>query len=190
MRVSFDRENTGRLQVCMESAYPCWHTNDKDEPSVQFRPELLCRSSTSVRIYSESTSFSPVPFPSSSVSSYSPSHAHTLVTYLRQVVIPEFAAELDQQATQDPQSLAQLDLCFQMHRRGINLRFLGWMRTACKSSAVRSALLSEMLVRTCKALIDEELHAQLSTSGALVVSSIKKWMVMWLNRIFGRYNVR
>mmetsp|Transcript_8586 Transcript_8586/g.26634 ORF Transcript_8586/g.26634 Transcript_8586/m.26634 type:complete len:1460 (-) Transcript_8586:203-4582(-) len=171
LTASPDQEQSGRMCVRAEHAYPWWRSENGDTVVVQLRPELLSRVPTSMLVCTADLS--------------SGTKLQQLVSYLRQTLIPEVAAELDQQVELDPASLQRLDVPFQLHRRGINLRFLGWVRTACKSKPIRNALLCEMLLRTCKALIHDDLHAQLGKSGSLAVPTMKKWMVMWLNRIFG-----
>jgi hypothetical protein len=84
------------------------------------------------------------------------------------VRVPEFAAWLDE-ATTKPSFTKKATLAVlteQLHRRGINCRYLGRVRSHCKAEAARDIILVEVVARVVKNLLRERLRV-LSTKLAV-----------------------
>jgi hypothetical protein len=79
---------------------------------------------------------------------------------LLSVRVPEFAALLDKAALEPSFSkkAALATLTEQLHRHGINCRYLGRVRSHCKTEAARQVILVEIVARVVKNLLRERLR--------------------------------
>eukprot|EP01125_Pyxidicula_operculata_P023200 TRINITY_DN989_c3_g1_i4.p1 TRINITY_DN989_c3_g1~~TRINITY_DN989_c3_g1_i4.p1 ORF type:complete len:1653 (+),score=390.20 TRINITY_DN989_c3_g1_i4:723-4961(+) len=81
--------------------------------------------------------------------------------YLYENVIPEFAKWLDENHEKQP--FEHLDeLIHETHRRGINIRHLGRLRSLVKDKNLRKIILTECVARTIKNLVRYQLRLQMS----------------------------
>lgn len=74
--------------------------------------------------------------------------------HLLDVVVPQVARELEERVARLGRVGALRRLVEFLHRRGINMRFLGYVRSATRHEALRCALMTEMMSRTIKQLLN------------------------------------
>jgi len=80
---------------------------------------------------------------------------------LMDVVIPSLASSLNEAYLSNPLDNAQL--VEEVHGRGVNLRFLGKVRSLVTAEGLRALILEEMILRTCEHLLQAKLRDSVST---------------------------
>ena len=106
---------------------------------------------------------------------------------LLNVRVPEFAALLDRAAAEPKYSkkAALATLTEQLHRHGINCRYLGRVRSHCKNEAAREVILLEIVARVVKNLLREKLRVlstKLTVPGEM---QYRLCIVSLLNHVLG-----
>ena len=96
--------------------------------------------------------------------------------YLVEHVVPECAAWLDSQ-----KGLSQTDVMVQVHRRGINYRYLGLVRSKASNPGIRKALLCEMIARVCKNWLGALQRAQMRAATTIEEDAYKVIAVNFFN---------
>ncbi len=76
------------------------------------------------------------------------------------------------------------EFCILLHKRGINLRYLGIIATDSKHNFVRELCIREIIARSIKALIREGLYFLKKQTGVEQEADTKKFIVYYLNEIF------
>ncbi len=105
-----------------------------------------------------------------------------------QVTIPAFAKKLDElyldnnPTLHDKNSTISIEnLIAEMHRAGVNFRYLGLLRTQIKSNELRSFLLTEIVARVVKNFVRREMRKLKSSEELDYIRAL----VDTLNDIFG-----
>ena len=96
--------------------------------------------------------------------------------HLREHVVPECAAWLDAQ-----RGLAHASILVQVHRRGINYRYLGLVRSRVADPGVRRALLCEMIARVCKNWLGALQRAQMRAATTVEEDAYRTIAVNFFN---------
>jgi len=101
--------------------------------------------------------------------------------YLREEVIYRLIVEVD---NFDVVVKNMREFCALLHKRGINLRYLGVIAVESKHNFVRELSIREIIARSIKALIREGLYFLKKQTGGEHEADAKKFIVYYLNEIF------
>jgi len=101
--------------------------------------------------------------------------------FLREDVINRLIVEVD---NFDILMKNMREFCALLHKRGINLRYLGIIATDSKHNFVRELAIREIIARSVKALIREGLYFLKKQTGGEYEADTKKFIVYYLNEIF------
>jgi Translation initiation factor eIF3 subunit 135 len=108
------------------------------------------------------------------------SEVYAATRHLFNEVIPSFARDLNKQ---EIRPVDHIELVSLLHKRGINMRHLGIVRSGVNPPHLRSFLLSEMCMRVCKNVFREHMRAQsdvLANASELHVRAVD-----FFNLVFG-----
>lgn len=108
-------------------------------------------------------------------------------TRLEQEVVPEYASKIDEHylassITYSYSTSIIENLLSDMHRHGINFRYLGMLRSKISCEELRSYILTEIVARTTKTIIRREMRALQSSDQ----ESYVQLLVDYLNKVYGR----
>ncbi|KAL6070346.1 Clu domain-containing protein [Balamuthia mandrillaris] len=97
------------------------------------------------------------------------------------VIIPSFSSWLDQQPISKPNIR---DLISNLHRQGINVRYLGKVRSLLRNAEWRQVLLEEMIARMVSILLKAQMRAEMQAQKTLTEEPFKLIAISTLGCVF------